>query len=101
MTRALRLILRHARSGNYTARQLRDRFAPIVTVRRIQQLLAEDPHLTWRRAAPAPELAPTHKAARVEWARKIIVKGERWWQKIVFSNESRFILDDPDVLSVY
>ena len=43
MTRALRLILRHARSGSYTVRQLRDRFTPFVTVRRIQQLLAEDP----------------------------------------------------------
>lgn len=54
--RTVRLILRQAKTGNYTTRQLRDRYAPMITVRRVQQMLASDPNLSWQRATPAPSL---------------------------------------------
>ncbi len=66
LQREVRLLLRQARTGEYSARQLRDLYAPMVTVRRVQQLLAADPHLTWRRPHAAPKLTASHRAARHE-----------------------------------
>ena len=42
MVRAVRIILRQAKTESFTARQHRDRFATIVNIRHIQQLLAAD-----------------------------------------------------------
>ncbi len=84
--RVVRLIVRQARTGLYTARELRDRYAPHVTVRRVQQLLAAEPDLRWERAPAAPRLETSHKLARLEWGRRMAVKGERWWRRVVFSD---------------
>ena len=101
VSRVLRLFLRHARTGNYAASQLKHCSAPMITFRRIQQLLPEDPYLTFLRAYSAPALAHFHKLAIVEWGGKMIVKDEHWWLKIFFSGESRFTSDSHNVLSIY
>lgn len=45
--RCVRLMLRAARTENFTARELQVRYAPMVTVRRVQKLLAQEPTLQW------------------------------------------------------
>lgn len=81
MFRTLRLLLRMAKTGKFTSRQLRDRYAPHVTIRRVQQLLQNDPDLNWRRAPAAPKLTPTHRQARLKWARQMLAQGQRYWKK--------------------
>ncbi len=52
----------NARTGMFTARQLRDRFEPMLSVQRVQELLTADPYLTWRRSVAAPR---THAQQQV------------------------------------
>ena len=99
--RAVRLLLRAARTGRFTASELQRRYAPQVTVRRVQQLLAADPTLSWEKAQSAPALYPVPRSTRMDWVRQYLPKGARFWRSVVFSDESRFSLDGPDGLSAH
>ena len=101
LPQSIRIIRRQAKTGNFTARNLRDQYAPDVTVRRVQQILADDPDLQWEKPRKAPSLSITHRQKRLDWARQMTRKGERFWRKVIFSDESRFTLDGPDGLSSY
>lgn len=68
-SRIKRRIFRAARTGRYSARQLRDKYDAAVTVRRIQQPLCQDAFLGYTRMQRAPNLTPLHKVNRVRWAR--------------------------------
>jgi len=39
-----------------------------------------------------PQLSFKQRKRRVEWARKYVVKGEDYWDKVIFSDESSFVL---------
>lgn len=101
LQRAVTLMLRKARTGLYTARQLRNQYAPTVTVRRVQQLLSAEPNLSWERMPQAPLLYACHREARLERARRNCACGGRFWRRVVWSNESQFTLDGPDGLTGY
>lgn len=47
---AYHVLIRKARTGRYSARELQGRYAPMLTVRRVQQLLAAVSDLSWERA---------------------------------------------------
>ena len=97
----VRLFVRHARIGKYTAQELRNLYAPNVTVRRVQQILAAMPDLRWARLPRAPTLSEKHKDARLLWARKPFAVSASFWRRTVFSDEKRKTLDGPDGLAFY
>jgi transposase len=39
-----------------------------------------------------PQLSSKQRKRRVEWARKYVMKGEEFWNKVIFSDESSFVL---------
>lgn len=66
---ARRLIVRMARTGTYTARILQAKYATMISVRRVQQLLAAVPDLTWKKPLKKLTLSETNKIRRLQWAR--------------------------------
>ena len=73
----------------------------MVTLRRVQQLFAAKPDIVWSLMPTVPKLTPHHRHQRLKWGREMAVKGESWWRRVVFSDESRFPLDGPDGLSAH
>ena len=69
-----RLLLHYLSTGLFTARQLQDRFATILTVRRFQQLVEFDLHLTLRNSLAASALStkfsPSAYNGLEKWSRK-------------------------------
>jgi len=96
---ARRAIVRAARSGQYTARDVQTMHAPHLSVRRVQQLLHAEATLVYRKACVAPYLTQPYKDARLKWADAMLVRGVSFWRKTVFSDEKRWSLDGPDGLS--
>ena len=85
--RIVRLICRKARTGLFSARELQEKYAPMVTVRRVQQLLSADTYLNFFRVQKALMFTPAHKSARLDWARKYVLKGARFWNGVIYSDE--------------
>lgn len=96
-----RNVVRTARTGRSTARQLRNQLAPSLSVRRIQQVLRDAPDLDWVKPVKAPLFTPTHKSRRLNFARAHLEKGSSHWRQIIFSDEKMFCLDGPDTAQSY
>ncbi len=96
-----RLLKRRARTGLYTARELRNHYAPHITVRRVHQVLHEAPGLRWASALVAPPLTQNHKDDRVKWCSEQLELGGGHWRRIIWSDEKRLSLDGPDGLRSY
>ena len=92
---------RASRGGKSTARQLRDRYASQLSLRRVHQILAADPDLSWIRMPRTPYLMKTHKVLRLLWAREMKHKCAPFWCSVVNSDESRFSLYGSDALANY
>ena len=94
--RVKRAIIRDARLGKMSAKQLAAKHNVPVTVRRTQQLLQSEPSLCWRSPKTAPHLTPRHKIQRREWCGKMAAKDAAFWDRVIFSDEKRFLLDVLD-----
>ena len=100
-TSAKRLLVRQARTGRFTARKLRDEYAPFLTFRRVQQLLQNVPDLRWARSVGIPTLSPNHRRCHQDWCRNHLKRGASFWRWVIFSDEKRCSLDGPDGLKSY
>ena len=49
-----------------------------------------------RRPFRGPNLTPDHRRRRLDWARTHATRGVRWWNSVLFSDESRFLLRRVD-----
>ena len=78
-----RAIVRRARSGKYSAKQLEQHYNAGVSVRRVQQVLAAAPELEWRKIMLAPRLTKKKKDNRVDWLRYRLHGSSRFWDRVV------------------
>ena len=51
-----------------------------------------------RRPCVGPQLLPRHRPARLQWRRAHLAWQARQWNRVLFSDESRFFLDGSDGL---
>ncbi len=96
----LRAMRRHASTGNYTARAIRDMFCSTVSVRRVQQLLSTAEYLEYRKMKRNPRMTFRHYEERRKWARDRVQWAGRW-KRVIFSDEKKFNLDGPDGFAYY
>ena len=95
-----RAIVKAASKGIRAAREIRDTYSCDVTVRRVQQLLRNAPHLKHKKMLTGPSLIVKHKEERLKWAKDYSHWRTRW-RRIVFSDEKKFNLDGPDGFAHY
>ena len=96
-----RRLLREAKKGKSSARELQKKLEIPLSVRRVRELLQEDPELKYTKRKGAPVLTPRHIEARLQWAFEKITWDAAKWAKVVFSDEKKFNLDGPDGLQYY
>ena len=85
--KVVRALIWKARTGVYTASELRRMFQVNVSVRRIKQILQADDRLTWKRMKRAPPLSKRHREEKVKFAKNILRNTTSWWRNVVFSDE--------------
>ena len=95
-----RAIVQAASNGARTAREMRDGYNCDITVRLVQQILRNAPHMTYKKMLSGPRLTPAHMEARPKWAKDYSHWRTRW-RRIVFFDENKFNLDGPDGFTYY
>lgn len=94
--RKRRAIIRDARKGTMSARELADKHDAPVPIRRVQQILQSEPTLRWVRPKSVPHMLKRHKKQRRLWCGKMAAKDAAYWDRVIFSDEKRFLIDGPD-----
>lgn len=84
---AKRHLVRKARTGRYTSRELLDSFVLALSVRRVQQVFSQAPYLNYIRARVAPSLTKRHLEALLIWAAKKLEQNAAEWIQTIFSDE--------------
>lgn len=98
--RKSKAIIKSVQGKVITVRNIKTEFELNVSNSTILRLLKCEGGLKLRRLKKKPVLTDTHKANRIEFARKYMDLGERW-KHVIFSDEKKFNLDGPDGYTCY
>jgi transposase len=95
-----RALLRVASNSAMTARQIATEAGVTTHIRNVQRVLKAAPNLQLRKLRCKPVLTEKHKAARFEFAKEHVYEN-KFWRKVIFSDEKKFNLDGPDGFRYY
>ena len=94
--RAVRAIVNIARSEKLTASKVLHKLPLDVSVRTFQRTLTECEHMHFGPIQVRPRLTADHIKKRLKWCRDHSKKLVEDWTNVVFTDETRFVLDGPD-----
>lgn len=98
--REKRHILREASNSTLSANQIKRKLEVGASVRTVQRIIKEAPHLKRMKLKRKPALKPQHKTARLSFEENH-VSWTTQWDDVVFSDEKKFNLDGSDGYSYY
>ncbi len=90
-----------ARTGEYSANDLRKIYCAPVTVRRVRKIPQEAEYLECKKMLGAPPITISHKIGRVKWAEESLRASDRVWQRTIWSDKKKFNLDGPHSSAKY
>ena len=93
-------IIRLAGDKNISAAKIKAQLNLKQSTTTIWRVINSCDHLKREKRDCKPALKPHHKIARLKWAKDCMTWSSEW-EKIIFSDEKKFNLDDPDGLQYY
>ena len=97
---AKRRLIRATSNSAASASNMKRTLELNVSVRRVQQIIHDTPHLNYRKMSTVPWMNQSHFQERMNWA----INHVAWrceWDNVIFSDEKKFNLDGPDGLMYY
>jgi len=99
--RVEREIVKLAVNKQYSIRQIVQSIPKKLSIGTVYRVLKESPFAIWCKMKGQPRLTTKHQQKRVEFATDSFAKGQKFWEKMIFSDEKKWNLDGPDGFKYY